>query len=334
MPTVGNKWLTISEWAKRLDPDGKIASIVEILNETNEALEDMVWVEGNLPTGHRTTVRTGLPETIWRLLNRGVPVGKSVTAQVTDTCGMLEGYSEVDKSLADLNGNTSDFRLSEDRPFLESMNQNVARAMFYGNSATDPEQILGLAPRYNDLTTAENRTHVIDCGGTGTDNTSLWFVTWGQNTTHMIFPKGSKMGLQHNDKGQVTLQDENNNNYEGYRTHYKWDLGMTVRDWRYNLRLCNISIADLETFNDPTSDTSPPLFRDMIKAYNLIPSMGMGTTVIYCNRSVKTWIDIMAEEKQNVQLTIDTYAGKPITRFWGIPIRRMDALLSTEDRVV
>lgn len=333
MPTIGNIMLTISEWAKRLDPDGKIASIVEILNETNECLDDMVWVEGNLPTGHRTTVRTGLPELTWRLLNYGVPVSKSISAQITDTCGMLEGYSEVDKSLADLNGNTAEFRLSEDRPFLESMNQNVARAMFYGNSATDPEQIMGLAPRYNDLS-AENASHLLDCGGTGTDNTSLWFVTWGANTCHMIFPKGSTMGLQHNDKGQVTLQDANNNNYEGYRTHYKWDLGLTVRDWRYCCRLCNISVADLQTFNDPTSDTSPPLFRKMIEAFNLIPNMGMGKTVIYCNRTVKTWLDIMAEEKINVNLTIDMYAGKPTTQFWGIPIRRSDALLSTEDQVV
>lgn len=333
MATIGNLAITLSEWAKRLDPDGSIAAIVEMLNETNECLDDMLWVEGNLPTGHRTTVRGGLPKLTWRLLNYGVPVSKSVTRQVTDTCGMCEGYSEIDASLAKLNGNTAEFRLSEDKPFLESMNQEVVSAFFYGNSATDPERIMGLAPRYNDLS-AENADNIIDCGGTGTDNTSVWLMVWGANTAHMIFPKGSTMGLQHSDKGQVTLQDMNGNNYEGYRTHYKWDLGFTLRDWRYCVRLANIDVSDLESFNDPAADNSAPLFRNLIKAYNIIPNFGMGRAAIYCNRTVKTWIDIMAEEKFNVNLTIDMYAGKPITRFWGIPIRRCDALLNTEDAVV
>jgi hypothetical protein len=332
MATIGNVALTLSEWAKRLDPDGKIATIVELLNQTNECLDDMMWVEGNLPTGHRTTVRGGLPKLTWRLLNYGVPISKSVTAQVTDTCGMLEGYSEVDKSLADLNGNTSEFRMSEDKPFLESMNQTVASSFFYGNSDTDPERIMGLAPRYNDIT-AENAENILDGGGTGTDNTSMWFVTWGANTAHMIFPKGSTMGLQHNDKGQVTLQDPQGNNYEGYRTHYKWDLGFCLRDWRYCVRIANIDVSDLPSFGDETADNSAPLMRLMIRAYNKIPNMGMGRTVIYANRTVKTWLEIMAEEKSNVNLTIDMYAGKPITRFWGIPIRMNDALLNTEDQV-
>ncbi len=331
MATIGNVALTLSEWAKRVDPDGKHAKIVEILNQTNEILDDAMWVEGNLPTGHRTTVRGGLPSLTWRLLNYGVPVSKSVTAQVTDTCGMLEGYSEVDKALADLNGNTSEFRMSEDQPFLEAMNQTVASAVFYGNSDTDPERIMGLAPRFNSLS-AGNAENILSGGGTGADNTSIWIVTWGDNTCHMIFPKGSKMGLQHNDKGQVTLQDANGNNYEGYRTHYKWDLGMTVRDWRYVVRIANIDVSDLETFGAGT-DNSAPLIRLMVQAYNLIPNMGLGKMAIYCNKTIKTWLDIMAMEKNNVQLTIDTYDGKPITRFHGIPIRKCDAILNTEAQV-
>lgn len=328
MATIGNLNLTLSEWAKRLDPDGKIAKIIEILNDTNEVIQDMTWVEGNLPTGHRTTVRGGLPTLTWRLLNYGVPVSKSVTKQVTDTCGMLEGYSEVDKALADLNGNTSEFRMSEDVPFLESMNQTVASSFFYGNSDTDPERIMGMAPRYNS-TTAENGENIILGGGSGSDNTSIWLVVWSPNTVHMIFPKGSMAGLQHNDKGQVTLQDAAGNNYEGYRTHYKWDLGLTVRDWRYAVRIPNIDISNLATFGTG-SDTSAPLIRLMVQAYHKIPNMGMGRAAIYCNQTIKTWLDIMAMEKSNVNLTIDNYDGKVITGFRGIPIRKCDALLNTE----
>lgn len=331
MATIGNIGLTSSEWAKRLDPDGTVAAIIEIMNETNEINTDAIWVEGNLPTGHKTTVRGGIPTATWRLLNYGVPVSKSVTKQITDTCGMLESYSEVDKALADLNGNTAAFRLSEDKPFLEAMNQEMATSLFYGNTQTSPERFTGLAPRFSS-TSAENGGQILDAGGTGADNTSLWLVTWGANTAHMIFPKGSKMGLQHKDKGQVTLQDSAGNNYEGYRTHYKWDAGMSVRDWRYIVRVANIDVSDLPTFGSG-SDTSAALIRLMIQAYNLLPSEGMGKMAIYCNRTVKTWIDIMASEKNNVNLTIDNYAGKPITMFYGIPIRKCDALLNTEAQV-
>ena len=80
---------TLADVAKATDPDGKIATIVEILNETNEMLDDMVWVEGNLPTGHRTTVRAGLPSPTWRKLYGGVQPTKATNVQVTDTTGML-----------------------------------------------------------------------------------------------------------------------------------------------------------------------------------------------------------------------------------------------------
>ena len=90
---------TLLDLARVTDPDGSIAAVVEILNETNEVLADMSWVEGNLPTGHRTTVRTGIPTPTWRKLYGGVQPNKSTTVQVTDNTGMLEAYAEVDKAL-------------------------------------------------------------------------------------------------------------------------------------------------------------------------------------------------------------------------------------------
>ena len=164
---------TLLDVAKRLDPDGKIASIVEILNATNPVLEDLTYVEGNLPTGHRTTVRTGLPSPTWRKLYGGVQPTKSTTVQVTDSAGMLEAYAEVDKALADLNGNTAAFRLSEDSAHIEGIGQQMAQTLFYGNEGTQPEAFTGLAPRYNSLS-AQNGDNIIDAGGNDTDLTSIW----------------------------------------------------------------------------------------------------------------------------------------------------------------
>ncbi|MBL2109392.1 hypothetical protein ELI59_28580, partial [Klebsiella pneumoniae] len=218
-----------------------------------------------LPTGHRTTIRSGLPSATWRLLNYGVQPSKSTTVQVTDGIGMLETYAEIDKSLADLNGNTAEFRLSEDRAFIEAMNQQMAQTLFYGDTSVNPQQFMGLSSRYSDLT-ATNAQNIIDAGGTGTDHTSIWLIVWGENTVHGIFPKGQKAGLQMEDKGQQTLKDANGGQYEGYRTHYKWDNGLCLRDWRYVVRIANIDISDR---SDPAAAAN--IAKLMVKALHRIP---------------------------------------------------------------
>src|SRR6266849_10903255 len=184
MAIIGTTAITYADWAKRLDDGYKIATIIELLSQTNEILEDMYVIEGNLPTGHKTTVRTSLPQATWRLLNTGVPNAKSTTAQITDACGNLETYSVIDKDIADLNGNTQEFRLSEVMAFLEGMSQQVAATLIYGNQGVNPERFTGLAPRYSTKTTANSQTanNVLDGGGTSNTNTTMWIITWGSDT--------------------------------------------------------------------------------------------------------------------------------------------------------
>jgi len=57
--------LTLVDQAKRLDPNGQIADIAELLSQTNEMLADMTWKEGNLTTGELTTIRHAPPGAIW-----------------------------------------------------------------------------------------------------------------------------------------------------------------------------------------------------------------------------------------------------------------------------
>jgi hypothetical protein len=328
MAAIGNTALTYTDWAKRYN-DGRISVIVELLSQTNEILDDMRWVEGNLPTGHRTSVRTGLPQGTWRQLNYGVQPTKSTTTQITDACGMLETYSEIDKALADLNGNSAEFRLSEDKAFLEGLSQQLAQTLFYGNTTTSPEKFMGLAPRFNTASgPAAISQNVIDAGGTGADNTSIWLVVWGDLTVHGIFPKGSKAGLQMRDLGEQTLSDINGNRFQGYRTHYKWDAGLTVRDWRYAVRIANIDVSDLSAV------TPPDLTKFMIKATHKVPSLKTGQPVFYMNRTGRQWLDIQAATKDNVMLKISEFEGRPVREFLGIPIRTCDQILNTEPRVL
>jgi len=328
MAVLADTHPTLLDLAKRTDPDGRIADIVEILNETNEILADMVWVEGNLPTGHRTTIRSGLPEPTWRKLYGGVQPTKSKTVQVTDNTGMLEAYSEVDKALADLNGNTAEFRLSEDRPHIEGMSQEIAHTLIYGNEGVTPEAFTGLTPRFND-TSAENGENIILAGGTGTDNASIWLAVWGPSTGFGIVPKGSTAGLQMQDLGEVTIEniDGAGGRMQAYRSHYRWDAGFSMRDWRYFVRIANIDRSALT----PDASTGANLPNLMFEAIDRIPNLGAGRPVFYMDRSIITILrQQTANAVKNSTLTVEQVGGVPVTSFHGIPLRRTDKLAVDE----
>jgi hypothetical protein len=295
----------------------------------------MMIKEGNLLTGNKSVVRTGLPTLTWRKIYEGVPNSKSTTKQVTDTCGMLEGYSEVDKALADLGGNAKAFRATEDVAFIEAFNQYVAKVLFYGDQSVDKEKITGLTPRFNTLSaSAENSVNVIDAGGTSTNNQSIWLVGWGEDGVYTFYPKGTKAGLSMEDLGQQTCFDANGNKFEGYRTHFKWDIGFTVRDWRQVVRIANINTSNLMTAGD-ASDTSANIIKYMTLALNQIIKPNSVRLAFYMTRKCKAMLLTKIMSKSNTFLTIGDYQGRQnILQFQGIPVRICDELLETEDRVI
>ena len=331
MATLATTHPTLLDVTKRLDPNGKIDTIAELLAETNEIIDDMVWIEGNLSTGHRTTVRTGLPTPTWRKLYGGVQPTKSRTAQITDNCGMLEAYAEVDKALADLNGNTAAFRLSEDIPHVEGMNQEFAQTLFYGNEGSEPEAFTGFGPRYNDDSGPENAENIVlaDASPSGSDQTSIWLVVWGPNTVHGIYPKASMAGLKMEDKGQVTIEDIDGSGgrMEAYRTHYRWDCGLTVRDWRYVVRIANIDTSALTKNASAGAD----LIDALTIALDIPPSLAMGRAAFYGNKTVKSFLRRQLVNKvASSTLSMDEVYGTQVLTVGGVPFRRCDQILNTE----
>ena len=334
-PYTSNELPNLVNITKRMDPDGSVAKIAELLQQYNPIIADIPMVEGNLPTGHRTTVRTGLPSATWRKLNYGIRPTKSMTAQVDDSIGMLEDYGEIDKDLAMLNGNTAEFRMSEDTPHLESMSNTMATTIFYGDTATDPEKFLGLAPRYANLGTPANKPtaelnsdylkHVISAGGsTSSLQTSIWYIIWGVNSVHGIYPKGSQAGLQARDLGEVTLTDVDGGRFQGYRSHYQWKMGLTVRDWRYIVRIANVELNLMDT-----AANQKYLYQAMIKAmYTVPPGAGRGT--FYASPAVLAMLDLAAVEKANAALGYSSVFGNEVLTFRGVPIKGCSAILENE----
>jgi len=236
-------YATLMDYAKREAPGGGIAEIIEVLANSNPIIADANVMEGNLLTGHRSVQRVTDPTGTWRLLNKGVAAEKSTTKQVDDACGILESYSQIDVALANLGGNAAAFRASEDDAHVIGLNDTAATAIFYSNSKTDPEKPHGLGPRYGALTSGAYDDYIINGGGSGSDNTSVWLITWGPKTCSLIYPKASTAGLSAQDLGQVTAVDSNGLMHEVYRTHFVWNLGLALMDFRYVVRICNIDVS-------------------------------------------------------------------------------------------
>lgn len=327
---------TLLDVAKATDKDGSIVSIVEILNLTNEILEDMTWMTGNLETGNETTIRTGLPSVNWAKYYKGVLPSKGSLATVTDTCATLEGMVEISQRLADKGGKAAAIRALESMGMAEAFNQSVAQALFYASIQVDPEKFNGFGPRFSDKS-AENGQNIIDAGGTGSDNTSIWLINWHPMTNFGIIPAGYPAGLQHQDIGIETAE-----NFDGvtgsrlrvYRDMYYWHVGLVVKDWRYVVRIANIDQSTINGIGLQDA-VSPDLVDLMIDASERVPSMSMGRFVWYMNRQVK--IALRKQVRKQVSdgggLTFENFAGKQVLTFNGWPIRICDALVANEARL-
>ena len=331
MATItGNGLPTLADLKSRMDPDGSISAIIEILNQQNDVLQDVPWMEGNETTGHLTTVRTGIPEPTWRRMNQGVQPTKSKTGQAREHTAMMENYSECDKALADLGGNTQQFRLSESLPIIEGMNQAFSDNLFYGELGENPERFEGLSSRFNSLSSSHSSDNVINASGTGSKKRSVWLIVWGENTVCGIYPKGHMSGLDYKDLGEVTIENANGvtgERMQAYRSHFKWSCGLLVKDWRYVVRIANVD-------QDTILTATPSLHEHMFQAIDLIPSMNMGKACFYMSRDIRTGLRIRSsrEVKQST-LEVENVGGTPVMSFQGIPIRRVDALAKNETAV-
>lgn len=343
------QWLSLNDLARRLDPYGKIDYIAEMLSQANDIWDDTPWIEGNEVGGHKFTFRTSIPAGSWRQYLQGVPYAKSTTAQATIGVGSLEGYSQIDRMQAEDSGDVERYRESEDAAFLEGMSQTMAQTEFYGNTAVTPAEFMGFSPFYNTVSTAtaQNASNVIDGGGTGSSNASMWLICWGERTIFNVYPRGSKAGLIMEDKGDtVPGFDSLGNRFEAYTSWFRQQAGLCPQDWRYGVRTCNIDVTTAGLAGPNPYD----IFAGLAQAMLLPPTLGKASgitrtdapdepspgirPVIYANRTIRHWMDVQIIRDRNVLLTIKDYDGQPCEAFRGIPIKVVDQLLATESRVV
>ncbi len=330
MATLGANYLTLADRLKRTE-NGKIAAeIIEMMSETNEVLQDANALQCNDGSNHITTIRTGLPSAVFRKLYGFVPSSKSTTEQVKDVTGMLETYSIVDVDLVDKAENPKLFRLSESTAFIEAMNQKLQETIFYGSIKENAAAFDGLTARYSKKSTDSKKIgyNIIDAGGSGTDNTSIWFVTWGDLHTSLLYPQGSQAGIQHKDDGILTETSTTGGKRKVYQDHFKMDVGLSVRDWRSTCRIANIDVSNLSTENAAN-------LEDLLNQayYRIRRYAKTGKTYIYCNSTVLMYFESQLKAKTNVNFTIKEYLNENILHYKNIPIRECEQIICEEETV-
>lgn len=318
---------TLADWGQFFKADGKPHDVIELMDQDNSILDDLLWMEANNIDGHKTAIRNGLPTVYWRRLYKGIPNSKSTMTQVKDACAMLEARNEIDVKLLQLYGDQAGpYRQMEAKSFMEAFRQKMATTLFYGDSNGAPDEFNGLGMRYPSKTSP----NVVDAAGSGSDVTDLWGVVWGADTAHGIFPKGSKAGLSMRALPEYDALDGSNNKYRAVGDLFEWNCGLTVRDWRAVVRVCNIDTTKLTKTKTQTGFID--LHRLTIQAKNKIPVSMRGRMVWYCNQDVLTALELQASDSGYVQLMYgDLFQSKNVPFLHGRPVRQCDAILSTAD---
>jgi hypothetical protein len=341
MAAIGTLFPTLVDLAKKTDPQGGIASVVELLAKKYSFMQDLAFKAGNLPTGHKFSARTALPSPTWRKINQGIAASKSQVDVYEESCGMLEGLSKIDCALAELNGNAAAYRADEDNAFAAGFGLEIASALLYASTqggtlngyVGGPEKIMGLTPRFN--ATAGNPasaqiikadTGITAC--TAAKGTSIWLVGWSPDTVYGIYPKNSVAGYKSEDLGkQLTKDSGGTNEFTAYVSHHKWSLGLCVQDYRYVARVCNL---DTSTWNAAISTNTPDIVNSMMDAVAAIFDMGAVQPVFYMNRAAFSMFNKQLKGKTANYLEYIERGGQLVPHFLGVPIRITDALVSTE----
>lgn len=345
MSTLTPGVFTYSEWALRHDPSGRLSTLVNLLSQNNGMLEDMLSVECQSGNAYEFTQVVKLPTPSQRSYNQGITATLAGVAKQIQTCAEYDDLITLDNSLARLGGTMADLRAQETALHAQGMSQKVAYDLFYANNATNPQSFTGFSNIYNTVTTSTSQiaNNVIDCGGTGSTNSSIWLITWGPKQIHTIFPNGMPAGLQMIDRGLQNTYDANAKVFLGWQHWLQWNLGLAIHDWRYAVRACNIDVSLLraKTGLDLISVLAAMVYKPPVMPAGVAPvqtaddpTVTIGRSAFYCNRTIMAALDLQAQNKTNALLTIEQWAGRPTLTYRGIPVRCADALLTTETQVV
>jgi hypothetical protein len=315
-----------------LDANGQYLYAAQVLNRKQPILQVLPMVASNQIMSNIGSRDTYIGTAGTRRFNEGIAPTATHSAPHSEPIAMFEDYSEVDYALWKIQNNPNAWRQGQDRRKIEGLGQSLETKILYGTLATDPSGFNGLATRFSSLSTYPNGDstwdyNVVGGGGTTAYCTSIYAIEFGPEKVYGIYPKNLAAGLQFEDLGKVTKEWGSNKLSEVLRSHFTWFMGLEIDDERCVQRYANIEARVGYTANifDP---------EVMVDMKNRLPSMGEAPgTFIFCNRRIKTQMDIQALNKSNGYFTQDPAGdiwGRPVTRFQGIPVMVAEMITNTE----
>lgn len=326
MAAIGTDNPTLLDVAKMLDSSGRLTRIVNLMKQKSPIIEDAVWTEANGRTKHVVTSVVGLPTPSWGRINKGVARSKHKDAQYDETMGLLESSSEADARLQSVYGSKfAAYRAKLDDHHMLALVQELETGLLYHSTTTTPERLNGMGVRYDSTTQQSGGSQIVlcDAAASGSDQTSAWFITWGEDATHCIYPEGSMAGIKSTDMGLQQALDGSSNPYPAFVTYHEWWPGLVVEDYRQNVRVANIDTSAI-------SASGTNLVEALIRGYNKIHTP-TARTRLYVNRTVNTYLHLQSRKEMiNNPAVVREFEGKPVMTFMGIPVRVSDAILSTE----
>lgn len=326
--------------AARMTHNNEIIDVAEVLNESNDIIQDAIVQQANDITSHVVARRTALPAVSWVKVGNGWNATTGLLNQVRETMGMLKARYLCPEDVMRLQPNPAKFRQQQERAYIESMGQELANTLV-GNHASGaispttapPEEFAGFQYRYASLGTSDSAYVANNGNTTGSDNTSIWFVQWKPGGCYLIYPRNTEGGgIKKADKGLVYTSGDNavastsaaapnpTNSLWAYITEFAWDVGLCVEDTRCVKRLANIDSVAGETYT--LNEDKIIEVRNNFKANE--------TIYMYCNETVFTQLQILAKDKTNVHWTENNPFGKPQLYFLDMPVRRCDAITNVE----
>lgn len=324
----------------KLVQNGQFVPWAETLTENNPFLFDLAINPANGILSDQGSRETSLPTP--QIINVGAGHISSTVRwdNFTENISIFVDRADIPKHVMDLQPDKAAFRSKVEDRHMEGFGQGVTNHMFYGTSVATPEKFDGLDVRYNvpdatdptDPSSSSADAFVFDMGGTGNDTMSIWLIQHGLDKIKGITPiSDPMMGIEKVDSGLV--YEDTNAAYtavdarasrQTWRTEFEWKIGLSVVDMRAVARIRNIEsgIDDLDAgFLNLIFQAENEVFKGAEQIFAYIP------------KRMLTFLQIMAEAKQNVVYDTNNIYGIPLFRIGKILLRPMDALKIDETAV-
>jgi len=330
--------LTTAEQARRTDPKGNLADLIDVLSKEHGILQVATSIPCNNGRFHEDKAVASKPAGSWRGFGEGVKREAGSSEPIVEGTSNLNGLSEIDvDQLESGPGAPLAQRLQEDGLFLSGMGNTLATCIFSGNKATNPKQFTGINNRADYNTVDSDMVYdMADGAASATLNkTSMYIIQFGPKMVNLIYPdgqgpNGSKYGIKMKDYGDYITTDDAGNKYPVYGTWFGAHYGLFVHDYRCIKRIVNISTTNIDNVDDFSFDEEV-----LFDALGDLEHNGAGAHIV-CNRKLWTQIRKAANSKSNAFFHESKGEGpfaKEVLSLDGIPIHREDTITNTQAKV-